>query len=104
MTGEERRAQVEVEIAGDWTRTNGHGCDLSRCLVDPVKLSFEDAVDPSATIDLWLVFEDEPDTRDGYKIVCDDQGGMFGLACRFFSGRDGYLGAYGDTFLGPVRE
>jgi len=50
-------------------------------------------------IDLWLVLEEVPDTRDGYKIVYDDRTGMFGLACRGFSGRDVYLGAYGNNFF-----
>jgi hypothetical protein len=99
VTAEELKTRIEGEIAGDWIRTNAHGCDLKRCLVDPVQLPFEDVVNPLATLNLWLVLEEDPDTREGYKIVYDDKSDMFGLAWRLVSGRDGYLGAYGETFL-----
>jgi hypothetical protein len=99
VTAEELRARIEAEIAGDWSRTNDHACDLRRCLVAPVKKPFEHEVDPSRTVELWLVLEEDPVACDGYKVVYDEATNKFGLACRFISGRDGHLGANGETFL-----
>ncbi len=31
-------------------------------------------------IELWLVLEEDPDTRNGYKIIHDEKEKMFGLA------------------------
>jgi hypothetical protein len=99
ITAAELKSRIEAEIGEDWSRTNGHGCDLRQCLVGPEKQWFEDDVDPTRTVELWLLLEEDPLNRDGNKVVYDELSGMFGLACRFTSGRDGYLGAYGDTFL-----
>jgi hypothetical protein len=99
MTAEDLKDQIELEIAGDWARTNAHGRNLKQCLVEPVRLPFEDPHDRLATINLWLVLEEVPDTRDGYKIVYDDDRGMFGLACPSISGGNVFLGPYGDTFM-----
>ncbi|MEM9354121.1 MAG: hypothetical protein AAGA92_14010 [Planctomycetota bacterium] len=94
VTAEQLRLRIEAEIGGDWSCTNGHGCDLRQCLFEPEKQLFEDSDNP-----LWLLLEEDPVSRDGYKVVYDESTGMFGLACRFMSGRNGYLGPYGDTFL-----
>ena len=99
MNAEHLRARIEREIAGDWARTNAHGCDLKRSLVEPVELPFEDPLNSSMTVNLWLVLEEDPITRDGYKIVYDAELEQFGLACRSTSGRNVYLGAYGGTFI-----
>ena len=47
---------------------------------------------------MWLVLEENPRTRGGYKIVFDEQRREFGLATREQSGRDVLLGFYG-TFM-----
>ena len=99
MNGNELRTAIENEIAEDWSRTNGHGCDLRRCLVEPARMAFDDVVDPSHKVQLWLVLEEDFQNCSGYKVVYDEHTGMFGLACRLESGGDGYLGPYGDTFL-----
>jgi hypothetical protein len=93
--GEVRRI-VESAIGGDWSRTNAHGCDLKRCLVDPRVQEFENHGGPGASgfIKLWVVLEECPETQDGYQIVFDETRQMFGLA---LLGNDGpvYLGPYG---------
>jgi hypothetical protein len=99
MTSDELRIRIEREIAGNWSRTNGHGCDLRQCLMTPVKKTFEDSSDPSCTVVLWLVLEEDPMDCNGYKVVYDEATDEFGLACPFVSGRNGYLGSYGSTFL-----
>jgi len=99
MTAAELRARIEREIGANWTRTNAHGCDLRRCLITPVKRSFEAEYDASATVDLWIVLEEHPESCDGYKIVYDEKTERFGLACPGIHGREVHLGAYGDTFM-----
>lgn len=99
MTADDVRAVVVREIAGDWSRTNAHGCDFKRCLVTPHLEQFENFGGPGASgaVKLWVVLEEEPETRDGYKVVFEEEAGMFGLAS---AGNEGpfYLGKYG-TFI-----
>jgi hypothetical protein len=38
MHASEIRQLVEAEIAGDWSRTNAHGVDLGKCLVEPRRI------------------------------------------------------------------
>jgi hypothetical protein len=99
MTAAELQRRIHDEIGSNWDRTNAHGCDLRACLVDPVKLPYEDITDSATTVYLWLVLRESPADHSGYMIVFDEIGNRFGLACRFDSGRDGYLGPYGETFL-----
>jgi hypothetical protein len=105
MTPEEVRALIEDEIAGDWSRTNLHACDLRRCLVPPVLRDYDDCgtplpTDPPRVVRLWLVLEEIPEERSGYQIVYSEQAGMFGLATTDISGspRNVFLGCYG-SFL-----
>jgi hypothetical protein len=46
-------------------------------------------------VELWLVLEERPDQRNGYKIVFDESRGDFGLACPGIAGHDIFLGCYG---------
>jgi hypothetical protein len=96
MTSEEVRAIVESEIAGDWSRTNPHASALRRCLISPVKRSFEDFdLFQRGMVELWVVIEGFPDERRGYKIVYDEEHRNFGLACMGNKGHEFYLGPYG---------
>lgn len=107
MTAEAVRELVEREIAGDWSRTNAHGCDLRRCLIPPELREHDDCgggrplVEPYPVIRLWLVLEETPGDRDGYKIVFGEEAGMFGLAVSG-SPRDVFIGYYG-SFLDTYR-
>lgn len=98
MTSDEVRALIEREIAGDWARSNLHGCDLRRCMVDPAQREYDDSFNPPNVVELWLVLEEIPETRDGYKIVFSAERGVFGLAVPGFTRRDVLIGYYG-TFL-----
>ncbi len=107
MDAEAVRGLIEREVAGDWSLTNLHGCDLRRCLVPPELREYDDscpgrpAVEPHPVIRLWLVLEETPGDRDGYKIVYGEEAGMFGLAVPG-SPRDVFLGYYGsflDTYV-----
>lgn len=68
---------------------NSHGVDLCRCLVAPtlVKIihrrvlggEIEDSIET-----VWLVLEERPSEKDGYKIDFNEQRRSFGLASAGF--------------------
>ena len=89
---------IATEVDGDWSRANPHGVDLRTCLVTPERRRFVDASDDSQTLELWLVLEEHPQTRGGYKIVFDDSRKQYGLAVTDQHSRDVFIGYYG-TFL-----
>lgn len=108
MTAEGVRQLIQSEVAGDWSLTNLHGCELRRCLVPPVLREFDDCgssrllLEPCPLIRLWLVLEELPEDRSGYKIVYGEEAGAFGLA---IPGNDrdvfiGYYGSFLDTYRG----
>lgn len=98
MTPEDVRAQIEKEIDGDWERDNPHGVDLRRCLVGPTKRRYEDSFHEGQHLDLWLVLEEDPGSRSGYKIVYDEERDMYGLAVKGDKNEDVFIGNHG-TFL-----
>ncbi|HVC97190.1 MAG TPA: hypothetical protein VND64_26155 [Pirellulales bacterium] len=103
MTPAAVRELIEREIAGNWSISNMHGCDLRRCLVEPelqeyeIRASGTPIGDRSSVTRLWLVLEEFPDDRRGYKIVYGEDARMFGLAVTG-TPRDAFVGYYG-TFL-----
>jgi hypothetical protein len=80
MTSEEVRQLVEQQINGRWDLRNDHNCDLRKCLVVPKKKKYLDPDNEYQEIEFWLVLEEDPETRNGYKIIYDEKEGMFGLA------------------------
>jgi hypothetical protein len=65
-------------------------------LVQPTRITlvtFDDEL-----IELWLVLEEHPEHRGGYKVVYDESTGGFGLAAPGRTPADvpGYFGEYGD--------
>jgi hypothetical protein len=96
MTTEEVSARVKREIGENWQLSNAHGVDLRQCLVIPEKRHYEDISPGGGTAELWLVLEEDPVLRDGYKIVYGESRDEFGLAMRDDKGNDIFLGYYGD--------
>jgi len=94
---------IGSEVAGDWSHSNAHGVDLKRCLVFPVKQLYENPVRNSTTgtIELWLVLEESPERKSGYKIVFDEKSRKFGLAIKDTQNKNAFLGFYG-TFLATL--
>lgn len=83
MTSTEVRAIVESEIGGDWSRSNSHAVDLRKCLVRPRKVPCRNTfpkLNGGKPLQLWVVLEETPGTREGYLIVFDEERGVFGLA------------------------
>lgn len=90
---------IEQEIGGNWSIPNPHHIDLRKCLVvPPVKQVYDDSFNEGKTINLWLILEETPGDKSGYKIVFDEKTRMFGLATSGFHDHDGFIGFYG-TFL-----
>src|SRR5215211_6685835 len=97
MEAKEISQIIERELKGNWSLSNAHGVDLKRCLVNPI-LQRYDNFNQTENLRLWLVLEEMPDDKSGYKIVFDEKSKMFGLAMSSFGGCDIFLGFYG-TFL-----
>jgi hypothetical protein len=70
------------------------GVNLDRCLVAPRRVTFAGHGEGD-TWDLWLVLEEQPETKTGYKIVFDEETKQFGLAT---GARNVFIGFYG-TFI-----
>ena len=113
MTSEAVAELVRKQIAGRWDTTNAHRVDLNRCLVPPVRIPVvatlqgpNGSAQASTVKDVWLVLEEEPETKDGYKIVYEEDADTFGLACEGLPTESYlvYLGSYGDfmTTLGAM--
>jgi hypothetical protein len=96
MKSADVRALVEAEIAGNWSASNLHEVDLRSSLVQPKLIQvIHERVNKGRVhrevLNLWLVLEENPLTKDGYRIVYDECAGQFGLVT------DGALvGFYGD--------
>jgi hypothetical protein len=78
MTGETVLRLVEKEIDGNWSLSNWHGCNLRKCLVQPELREYDDW--SGRRVQLWLILEEDPEERSGYKIVYSEEAAMFGLA------------------------
>jgi hypothetical protein len=110
MTPGEIKALVEDQVDGRWDESNEHGVNLRESLVEPklIPLIFRCVMDgkiKDRQIESWLVLEEKPRSRDGYKIVYSETESCFGLASEGFP-EDPHLvltGWYGDfwtTFEG----
>jgi hypothetical protein len=83
MTAADVRAIVEAEIGGNWSQSNAHSVDLRKCLVQPRKVACRNTfpkLDGGKLLQLWIVLEETPGTKDGYLIVFDEARRVFGLA------------------------
>ena len=110
MTASDVQSIVLTEIGNDWSETNAHGVDLQSCLVQPHRIpviwrTVQDGQVVEDTRQVWLVLEEEPVTKHGYKIVFDDNQKMFGLASPGYASDPhaclvGYYGDFWTTFKG----
>ena len=96
MVEQEVRLLVEEQIGNNWDQSNAHGVNLQACLVTPEKRTYQQVNGQPVT--LWLVLEEDPEERKGYKIVFSEEIGRFGLATTQINGPEIFLGFYG-SFL-----
>ena len=75
---------------------------MKRCLVTSIKQIYEDSFNQNETLELWLVLEEIPEDKTGYKVVFDEKSCIFGLATSGFHELDVFLGFYG-TFLNTLE-
>ncbi len=85
MTASEVQARVNAEIGNDWNQTNSHGVALRSCLVAPRRIhalfkTVRDERVEALPQTVWLVLEECPAAKDGYKIVFDENREAFALA------------------------
>lgn len=82
---------------------NSHAIDLRRCLTTPnrIKVTHRRVLNgksKDSTETVWLVLEERPAEKDGYKIIFNEQTELFGLASQGFP-KDPFpvlCGYYGD--------
>lgn len=100
MDATQVKKQIEAEIDGNWDITNLHGVDLRRCLVEPRKVTC--CWNANETAEMWLVLEEWPNEKDGYKIVYDEVEDSYCLAV--LNGEEynvlGYYGSFLNTLKG----
>ena len=95
MTSAEVKDLVQSEIGNDWGISTSHGVVLQECLIEPELRHFLPPAEDGEEIELWVVLEEDPKGRLGYKIVFDQKRKVFGLATTDLNGPDVYLGPYG---------
>ena len=86
ITSDDVQRIIEAEIGTRWHETNSHDIDLRKSLTKPQYISCRntfpkpDAPDPKV-LQMWLVLEEIPGSRDGYVILADESCSRFGLGC-----------------------
>jgi hypothetical protein len=110
VTAPEVYALVQNQIGDRWGETNLHQVNLRKSVVSPQRMRFicrriKDGEIVGNTMDAWLVLEERPDTRDGYKIIYDEETNMFGLASPGWDtdphpSVDGFYGDFWSAFKG----
>jgi hypothetical protein len=98
---------VREQIGGRESLPNSHGIDIRHCLTTPTIIKvihrkvkngqIEDSIET-----VWLVLEEDPVAKGGYKIVFSEDRGLFGLASVGFANNPypvlcGYYGDFPTT-------
>jgi hypothetical protein len=101
---------IKSQVGTNASLPNSHGIDLRRCLTTPTLIKVIHRRVPSGKIEesnetVWLVLEERPAEKDGYKIVFNEQRGLFGLASQGFPNDPfpvlcGYYGDFPTTLAG----
>ena len=97
MTAAEVLAILKSEVGDQWQRGDWpHGVELDRCVLNPPEMHrFVEATSSTEELDLWVVLEEDPINRRGYRIVLDPESRQFGLATKGNDGKQLFLGLYG---------
>lgn len=95
--GPEIDAFVRQQIGDRWGETNLHHVDLRRSIVPARLQTCVAGWDPELRFDVWIVLEEHPGSRDGYKIAYDPEKQSFGLMTSN-GPTPCFLGYYGEFF------
>jgi hypothetical protein len=90
MNADDVSRLVTKQIAGRSSLPNLHGVDMSRCHLTPRPIQVIDRSVLNGKLkdsqeQVWLVLEERPTEKDGYKIVFSERRGAFGLASPGFA-------------------
>ena len=96
MTPDSITELIDAELAEHPGFANPHALDLPRCRVTPERRTFHDSF-TDGPLEAWLVLEERPDTRDGYRIVYGEERESFGLVT------DGVLIGWYGAFVDAVE-
>jgi len=67
MSASDNKSKIARELASHPVRL--YGAPLESCLVEPTRCPYEDGSNEGETIEFRLIFEERPETKDGYKVV-----------------------------------
>jgi hypothetical protein len=110
MTSADISQIIRDQIGVRESLPNPHGIDLRRCLTTPTLIKvihrrvlngkIKDSIEA-----VWLVLEERPPQTNGYKIVFNEERGLFGLASSGFPNDRcpvlcGYYGDFPTTLAG----
>ena len=102
MTPNEVKSIILKEIKNNYELSNNHDVDLNKCLVVPKLHFYNDSIKENTIVSLWLVLEEDPITKRGYKIVFNEKTETFGLAIPGQAETDHLIGYYG-SFLETLK-
>ena len=94
---------VSHEIKGNYSISNLHGVDLTKCLVEPYCQTFEKSFKAGELDDLFVVLREYPQTNEGYLIVYNPSEKLFRLGLQSEKGNYPLLLGYYDTFLEALQ-
>lgn len=89
MTAADVSRLIKDQVGDNESLPNSHGVDLHRCLTRPILIDvihrriIKGKIKDS-TETVWLVLEERPVEKDGYKIIFDEKRGTFGLVSTGF--------------------
>jgi len=101
MTPEAISALIDQDISSHREELSWFGSQLDVCRQIPKLLEFTDSSNNDEPVMLWLVFEEDPITRLGYKVVYSEEDQVFGLAVH--GSRNGILIGLHGSFVETLR-
>ncbi|HVV99488.1 MAG TPA: hypothetical protein VHB77_04070, partial [Planctomycetaceae bacterium] len=83
MNSEDVSRLIEHQIGDLGSLPNSHGVELHRCLTNPTLIQVThrrvlNGKTKDSTEIVWLVLEERPDEKDGYKIIFNEKMRSFG--------------------------
>jgi hypothetical protein len=78
MDAQTLKSMIKTEL-DNHKHLKWYGAGLSTCLIEPIIIDISNSSNDQ-TFKCWLVFEEQPLSKDGYKIIYDVEDNEFGLA------------------------
>lgn len=82
MTSNEVQELIKIELKSKDNRSDaalGHGLDLNQWLLAPTRIKVMHSF-KNELVEVWMVLEEDPIKKEGYKIIYSEEEELFGLA------------------------